>query len=117
MAYPIALAKLLGYDLDPDELEPVTGLHPELVFDRATTGARHAITYTRTLLGAQTAFLRESPSPADGHLLADLEHTTGNSTNNSTRPGIHRRLPRPDRHRTPLATVIRSGGRPDDATA
>jgi hypothetical protein len=74
-AYLANLADLLGYDLDLDALEPVTGLHTEQVIAWAEAGARHAtIAYTRTLLAAPIAFLRANPSHSqpDDHLLANL---------------------------------------------
>jgi hypothetical protein len=73
--YLVALADLLGYDVDLDALESVTGLHTELVIAWAEAGGRHAtIAHNRMLLAAPIVFLRAngSTSPADQHLLANL---------------------------------------------
>lgn len=73
--YLVELADLLGYDIDLDALESVTGLHTELVIAWAEAGGRHAtIAHTRMLLAAPISFLRTNPSDsqADQHLLANL---------------------------------------------
>jgi hypothetical protein len=59
-AYLVELADLIGYDLDLDELEPVTGIHPLMVIQWATAGADHAcLAFTRSLLAGPTGFLQQ----------------------------------------------------------
>jgi len=77
-AYLTALAAESGYDIDLDELDPVTGFHPELVLAWAVAGARHAgLAYTRSLLAGPVAFFREQVGPHDP------QHNTGDD------PGGH----------------------------
>jgi hypothetical protein len=78
-SYLAALAGQVGYDLDPDELDPVTGFHPGLVVAWVLAGARHAgLAHAHRLLDAPIDFLREQDNPADAEdglhacLLADL---------------------------------------------
>lgn len=74
-AYLVELADLLGYDIDPAELEPVTGLYTERVIAWAEAGTRHAaLAHMRTLLAGPIEFLRANPCTCqtDQHLLASL---------------------------------------------
>jgi hypothetical protein len=65
-AYLATLAGQLGYDVDLEELDPVTGFHPRLVVSWALSGARHAgLAHARSLLAGPVAFLREQDAPGD----------------------------------------------------
>jgi hypothetical protein len=65
-AYLVVLAGRVGYDVDLDELDPVTGFHPALVVSWALSGARHAgLAHARSLLAGPAAFLREQDFPAN----------------------------------------------------
>lgn len=58
--YLARLAEQVGYQLDPDELDPVTGFHPGLVIAWVRASARHAgLAHARQLLDAPIDFLRE----------------------------------------------------------
>jgi hypothetical protein len=49
--YLSTLAGEVGYRIEPDQLDPACGHHPELVLAWVAAGARHAgLTYTRGLL-------------------------------------------------------------------
>jgi hypothetical protein len=78
-AHLAALAAQVGYDVDLEDSDPVTGLCPALVVSWALAGARHAgLAHARWLLAGPVAFLREQDGPdnQDGcphaGLLADV---------------------------------------------
>jgi len=95
-----ALAGQVGYDIDLDELDPVTGHEPRLVTEWAVRAGRHAaLAYARWLLQGPEATLREFAADGDdtiadlllphvlaaGHRLdAELRHVTSLFTHGCT---------------------------------
>jgi hypothetical protein len=68
-----ALAGQVGYDIDPDELDPVTGHEPRLVTDWALRAGRHAaLGYGRWLLDGPEEFLSESLADGEDTIAALL---------------------------------------------
>ena len=67
------LAGQVGYDLDLDELDPVTGHEPRLVTDWAVRAGRHAaLGYARWLLDGPEEFLRQSLADGEDSIAALL---------------------------------------------
>jgi hypothetical protein len=73
-AYLVELADLIGYDLDLDELEPVTGIHPLMVIEWATAGTDHAcLAYIRGLLAGPIGFLQQHTDRTGSAEVSDLD--------------------------------------------